>query len=114
MAKQRYKVELEQEIWHKTRARAIQQGLTAGAVVEEALKAYLSPAAKAAPVAAAEAPKTIPMAAAITAPVDLKEGDDLPDLDAEMAATSSFGSSRPAPKPTSAPKAPSRLSPHRP
>jgi hypothetical protein len=101
MTKQRYKVELEQEIWHQTRTRAIQNGVTAGAIVEDALRQYLSgsPAQRAREQieesVAAEAVDTttlaeaargetskIPMAA-VTAPVELEALPD--DLEGETA-----------------------------
>lgn len=101
MTRQRYKVDLEQEIWHRTRAKAIENGVTAGAIVEDALRQYLYGSQPAKPVPAVRDlgpvvnPLVVPVAA-VVAP--------LGDLDDELAA-SSF---TPVPKPVRAGKSRTR------
>jgi hypothetical protein len=98
MTKKRYKVELEEEIWHQTRTRSIQNGVTAGIIVEDALRQYLtgSPAERAREQIEESVAREakIPMAAA-TAPVELEALPD--DLDEPIEST--FGESHAAPKP---------------
>jgi hypothetical protein len=100
MTKKRVKVELEEEIWHQTRARSIQNGVAAGIIVEDALRQYLtgSPAERAREQIEESVAREakIPMAAA-TAPVELEALPD--DLDEPIESLGTFGESHAAPKP---------------